>query len=250
MELQASLDEAITEIQNALNEFRPAPPPESKPSPPAEQPKWSKENHPAYQPGYRKPGAPASPVEQSPTPASYKVNDTVLAKWVSGDKAFYPARITSITGSSAAPIYIVTFNSYNNTDTVRGHDIKPVPNGSKKRKADDSPAPDSTPTASKNPGVISADADIDPDLASQVRKEPSKVSDGPPRPAKMPRKVKANKELEAGKSKWQEFTTKGKVAKASKKESMFRTGESHNARGEWPQHHGSGTRPVEGYLSL
>ena len=44
--------------------------------------------------------------------------------------------------------------------------------------------------------VISAAADIDPTLASQARKEPSKVSDGPTRPAKVPRKVKANKGLE------------------------------------------------------
>lgn len=175
---------------------------------------------------------PSSNVEEPQTPSSFKVNDTVLAKWVSGDKAFYPARITSITGSSAAPVYIVTFKSYGNSDTVRGNDIKPISNESKKRKADDSPATQSSPTVAANTGVISAAANINPDLASQVRKEPSKVSDGPPRPAKVPRKVKANKELEAGKNKWQEFTNKGKLAKTAKKESMFRTGESYNARGE------------------
>jgi len=59
------------------------------------------------------------------------------------------------------------------------------------------------------------------------------VSDGPPKPAKAPRKVKANKELEAGKNKWQDFTAKGKVGKVAKKESMFRTGEGVNARGEF-----------------
>ena len=49
----------------------------------------------------------------------------------------------------------------------------------------------------------------------------------------MPRKVKANKELEAGKSKWQDFAAKSKgLAKVAKKESMFRTGESVNARGK------------------
>ena len=63
------------------------------------------------------------------------------------------------------------------------------------------------------------------------------MSDGPTRPAKIPRKVKANKELEAGKSKWQQFSAGGGVKKgkgaavtAGKKESMFRTGDGVNAR--------------------
>jgi survival-of-motor-neuron-related-splicing factor 30 len=47
----------------------------------------------------------------------------------------------------------------------------------------------------------------------------------------MLRKVKANKELEAGKTKWQDFSNKSKIGKAGKKESMFRTPEGINARG-------------------
>ena len=42
--------------------------------------------------------------------------------------------------------------------------------------------------------------------------------------------MKANKELEAGKNKWQDFSTKGKIGKVAKKESMFRTPEGVNAR--------------------
>jgi survival of motor neuron-related-splicing factor 30 len=229
--LRKEIEEAIAATESLIEELRPAPAPASKqePSLPTEKPKWSKENHPAFQPGYRKPGAPPPPEE--PTPVSYKVNDTVLAKWVSGDKAFYPARITSITGSSADPVYYVTFKSYGNTEALHGPDIKPMHNAeSKKRKADGSPVTSSTPTA---PNVISAAADINPALASAAKKEPSKVSDGPPKPAKAPKKIKANKELEAGKSKWQDFSTKGKLGKASKKESMFRTGDSVTARGKF-----------------
>lgn len=87
------------------------------------------------------------------------------------------------------------------------------------------------PIMPTNSNVISAAADIDPALASQAKKEPSKVSDGPTRPAKVPRKVKANKELEAGKSKWQDFASKGKFGKSTKKDSMFRTPDGVNARG-------------------
>ena len=192
--------------------------------------KWSKENHPAFQAGYRKPAAPQSPVEEPQAPTTFSVNDNVLAKWKSGDKAFYPARITSITGSSSKPVYIVTFKSYSTTETLSAHDIKAISSDSKKRKADGLPGTPSVSSIPTNSSVISAAANIDPTLASQAKKEPSKVSDGPVRPAKVPRKVKANKELEAGKNKWQDFSTKGKTGKVAKKESMFRTPEGVNAR--------------------
>jgi len=77
--------------------------------------------------------------------------------------------------------------------------------------------------------VISAAANINPALASQARKESSKASEGAERPAKASRKIARNKELEAGKNKWQDFNAK-KFGKGSKKESMFRTPEGVNAR--------------------
>ena len=230
----------------AAKKFPPSPNPHQQQSQPAAPEKWSKEKHPAYQAGYRPP-PPQSPItdELPPpppqNPATFSVNDTVLAKWKTGDRSFYPARITSITGSAAKPVYIVTFKSYSTTETLSAHEIKPLThpssnaNDAKKRKADASSPSAPTTTSPSNSGVISAAADIDPHLASQARREPSKVSDGPIRPAKVPRKVKANKELEAGKSKWQEFSTKGKGGKGGgvvgKKESMFRTPEGVNARG-------------------
>jgi survival of motor neuron-related-splicing factor 30 len=196
--------------------------------------KWSKKDHPAYQAGYRKNEAePAS--EETQPQISFQVNDTVLARWKTGDGSFYPARITSITGSASKPVYIVTFKSYSTTETLSAKDIKAVAGeSSKKRKADGTPGavvPSLLPAPPFNPNVISAAANVDPALASQARQEPSKVSDGPARPAKLPRKVKAGKELEAGKSKWQDFSSKGKLSKVAKKESMFRTPDGVNARG-------------------
>ena len=162
---------------------------------------------------------------------AFTVNDTVLAKWKSGDKAMWPAKIVSMTGSSSKPVYLVKFKAGGDTETVFAHEIKAIANDSRKRKADGMPGTPASPATPSNPNIISAAADIDPTLASQARREPSKVSDGPARPAKVPRKVKANKELEAGKNKWQEFSTKGKGGKAAKKESMFRTPDGVNARG-------------------
>ncbi len=205
----------------------------SRPEPAPVTQKWSKENHPAFQPGYKRPGATTSPVEEPEAPTTLAVNDTVLAKWKSGDKAFWPAKITSITGSSTKPVYIVTFKNYGTTETLLAHELKAIASESKKRKADGTPVgTPSIPALKANPSVISAAANIDPALASQVKKEPSKVGDGPARPAKVPRKVKANKELEAGKNKWQDFTAKGKMGKVAKKDSMFRTPDGVNARGQ------------------
>lgn len=237
--LKSELEEVITLTNTAIAELKPAPAsqPAKKSSPPPVKEKWSKENHPAYQAGYKPP--PPPPEEPAAAPVSFKVNDTVSARWKSGDGSFYPARITSITGSSSNPVYIVTFKSYATTETLREKDIRPLASDdSRKRKADASgpsgisSAAPTPPPPSANPGVISAAANVNPELAIQARKEPSKVSDGPPRPAKMPRKVKANKELEAGKAKWQDFATKGKMGKAAKKDSMFRTPDGVNARGE------------------
>lgn len=231
--LKAELEEVVSLTESAIAELKPASDPTHstarQSSTPQVKEKWSKENHPAYQAGYRKP---EPEPEEANTPATFAVNDTVSARWKSGDGGFYTARITSITGSSSNPVYIVTFKNYGNTETLKAKDIKPLSTDARKRKADGISGSSTPIPAPSNPNVISAAASVDPTLAQQARKEPSKVSDGPIRPAKIPRKVKANKELEAGKNKWQDFAAKAKGGKfGSKKESMFRTGESVNARG-------------------
>ncbi|KAI0026112.1 hypothetical protein F4780DRAFT_785233 [Xylariomycetidae sp. FL0641] len=226
--LKAELDDALALLNETLAELKPtkAPPPKPKaPSPPPAPEKWSRENHPAF-----KKTAPVEEKEPEIGPVNYKVNDNIMAKWVSGDKAFYPARITSITGSSTAPIYVVKFKNYDTTEQLRAKDIRPI---AQKRKADGTPAnaaspfsapaqPPPPPSTSAMPGVISAAASINPELAQKSREEAAKgAADVKPKA----KKIKATKELEAGKNKWQEFNTKSKFAKAnkSKKDSMFRT---------------------------
>ncbi|KAI0407279.1 hypothetical protein F4802DRAFT_48210 [Xylaria palmicola] len=241
LSLKAELDDALSLLSESLAELKPAKAPSksqaaaqppSPPSPPPVQEKWSRENHPAF----KKPPPPEEK-DVDAGPVNYKVNDTVMAKWLSGDKAFYPARITSITGSSTAPIYVVKFKSYDTTEQLRAKDIRPV---AQKRKADGTPvntpspfaAPNQPPTPSSmaaNPGVISAAASINPELAQKSRDEAlGNVGDGKPKA----KKIKAKKELEAGKNKWQEFNNKSKFAKTSKskKDSMFRTPEGVHGR--------------------
>jgi survival-of-motor-neuron-related-splicing factor 30 len=148
-----------------------------------------------------------------------------MAKWLSGDKGFYPARITSITGSSTDPIYIVKFKSYDNTETLRSRDIRPISN---KRKAEGPASASSTPVATTPaPGVVSsAGATMYPEAKKES--EADKDAAKPPKP----KKIKAKKELEAGKSKWQDFNAKSKFGKSNKKDSMFRTPEGIHGRGK------------------
>ncbi|PNH36478.1 hypothetical protein VD0002_g9931 [Verticillium dahliae] len=255
--LQAELQEMISLIDESLAELKPkqAPQPAAPvkaPTPtPPEPEKWSRENHPAFKKttttaAAAAAAAPAPPAEDeaAAAQATYNVNDTVLAKWVTGDKGFYPARITSITGSSTARVYIVKFKSYDTTETLRAKDIRPVSN---KRKADGTPAAAAAAaaaaataspaassfaaagsSASHNGIVTSASASIYPE--QQARLDAEKLGgDAVAKPPKA-KKIKANKELEKGKSKWQEFSSKSKFGKTQKKDSMFRTPEGVHGR--------------------
>lgn len=229
------LNESLADLQQAAAAPAPAPPPPSQKPSSEEAPKWSRENHPAF-----KKAAAVEPVAEdqdaAAAPVVYQVNDNVLARWMSGDKGFYPARITSVTGSKTAPIYTVRFKSYDTVETVRGKDIKPVaaaatgaaaePAGGQKRKA--APAGDGI--------VLSAGQELYPHAVEQKRQE-AEGKKGADKYDELGRpkfkKIKAKKELEAGKNKWQEFTAKGKGGKTAKKESMFRTPEGPGGRGEF-----------------
>lgn len=217
----------------------------SPPPPPAPE-KWSRENHPAFKKQAQAEkeraeaaaAAAAAATAAAEAPIHYAVNDTVLAKWVSGDKGFYPARIMSVTGSSTDPIYVVRFKSYDETETLRARDIKPATN---KRKADGGPASGAggaaaspiTPGTPSFPPVGSNDGIV---LTSAPSVYPQAADDkaGEEKPAKKFKKIKATKELEKGKNAWQNFTAKGKVGKIAKKDSMFRTPDGAHGRGMCP----------------
>jgi survival of motor neuron-related-splicing factor 30 len=223
------LDESIADLNPTITAPpKPAPVQQAPPPPPPEE-KWSRENHPAF----KKAAPPAEDKEpEAAQVISYQVNDTVMAKWLSGDKGFYPARITSVTGSKTAPIYTVKFKSYDTTETLRIKDIRPV--AAQKRKADGAPVapgvpppPPTTQPLSPRPGAPVASGSgavlsAAPSLYPQVPKPEGELGeDGKPKPKF--KKIKANKELEKGKNKWQEFNQKGKLGKSAKKDSMFRT---------------------------
>lgn len=207
------LDESIAELKQKQAP-KPAP---KQPSPPPEPEKWSRENHPAF-----KKAAPPPPEEKDDSPVTYQVNDMVMAKWMSGDKGFYPAKITSITGSASARVYVVKFKSYDATETLRSRDIRPISN---KRKAEEPAAPPTASAGPPQPGFVSS-------AGATTYPNANKDGNADAKPPK-PKKIKAKKELEAGKTKWQDFNAKSKFGKSQKKDSMFRTPEGIHARGSF-----------------
>lgn len=223
---QTELDEAHREQQSTL-QIHQAPPPAPVPAQPE---KWSRENHPAFQ---NKKAAAVPPAVEAAAPVVFRTGDWILARRIKGDKLFHSARILAITGSSANPLYNVKFKDTGETESgLRKEAIKPVPND-KKRKAEvfDSPVP--AASASPAAGIISAGPNIDLAL-TQAKKEPSKVSDGPTRPAKPPKVLKGQGALKKSKQAWNDFQAK---QGGRKKESMFRTGEGVNARGKLDTRH-------------
>lgn len=244
------INESIADIAPSKKSTTPAAPSKAKapaPPPPQAPEKWSRENHPAFKKQAQEEKAraeaetaAAAAAAAAEIPINYAVNDTVLAKWASGDKGFYPARITAVTGSSTQRMYTVRFKTYDTVETLRARDIKPTTN---KRKADgtaaaggpssaDSPTTPGTATfpsvnstaATSNNGIVLQSA---PSVYPQAEQAPA---DGE-KPAKKFKKIKATKELEKGKNKWQEFNNKGKFGKAAKKDSMFRTPDGVHGRG-------------------
>lgn len=63
----------------------------------------------------------------SATPAfTWSAGDECVAKY-SGDGNWYPARVISVGGSTENPVYSIVFRGYNNTELVKGSEIKSLP---------------------------------------------------------------------------------------------------------------------------
>ncbi|KAK6503187.1 hypothetical protein TWF481_008217 [Arthrobotrys musiformis] len=207
LELKKELEELISLTETIAKEQAPAPA-----AAPAPQSTFNNRKRPAE--------SAAETTSNGVTPTvTYNVGDQVQARWISGDGALYPARITTVTGSSKNPVYVVSFTGYDNTtETLTAKDIRP--NTNKKPRV--SPPVEVVPT---NTAVISQAPTLNPGALEAGKKE----KDGEAGGKKAARKVRAMKELNESKSKWQAFAAKGvkssKSGKAKKigEGSMFRT---------------------------
>lgn len=224
--------------KQATNVPPPPPPPSSTDS---AQPKFDLSKHPKFTKSAA--DGPPPPSSDDTLPTIFNVKDIVQAKY-SGDKQWYQATIISKTGSASDPVYTVVFKGYDDHETKRKHEIRPLENP-KKRKADGPPAaPDlqmpAVPKPSIHDGpVISAEPSIDKSLM-QAKREPSRVSDGPTRMLPEKKKLKGGKALDRSKAKWNDFQKTGPKAKTAfnapkAKESMFRTTDSPTTKGMLPR---------------
>lgn len=267
IELRESIEQFVELQTTSINELKAldassappttsaAPPPPSPPPPPPPPPEtdqWSRDQHPAFKKsGDRHPQSQpdSSNAATPPPPVTFKVNDTVSAKWLAGDKRFYDAKITAISGKSTDPVYTVVFLVDNSTGTVRQHEVRPLQDPSKPSTTDPTTSiPSAGPasstsgsfnsgTFSSTPGQPSSQPQLNPgfkkgkpgsgaagNTASTSTAE-TPLDPSAPQPA---RKIRNKRELEDGKNKWQQFK-KSKVG--ARKESIFRTGDSVTARG-------------------
>lgn len=229
----------INALKSAQRDTSAVPPP-----PPAGDgntaPKFDMSKHPKFRKASPEQGAPPPPPEETYN-AVFNTGDSVVAKY-SADKQWYPATIISKTGSSADPVYTVSFTGYSEKETKRKHEVRAAEN--KKRKAE-SALSSNAPPAPSSPVVIghvtSGAASIDTTLVQQ--REPSKVSDGPTRMQPAPKKLKGTKALEKNKSSWGDWQKNGPKkaivgapSKKLSKDSMFRTPDmaNLNAKGNAP----------------
>lgn len=149
-------------------------------------------------------------------PESHKVGDIVSAKWVSGDGAYYPAKVSEVTGSSSHPYYTVQFLKWEDTiQTLPGYHLR-VLTDDKKRKA---VAVEREPVPKK----------VDP-AAREAAEE------------KKRRKLVEKQELERQQKNWQNFAARGPKKRTGAvgksvpigSNSMFKTPETHQGRGNIP----------------
>nr|GAT54921.1 predicted protein [Mycena chlorophos] len=65
----------------------------------------------------------ANPANKAHT---WAAGDECLAKY-SGDGSYYPARITTVGGSTDNPVYNIVFKGYNTTEQAKASELKPLP---------------------------------------------------------------------------------------------------------------------------
>ncbi|KAE8227168.1 hypothetical protein CF319_g359 [Tilletia indica] len=155
----------------------------------------------------------------------YAAGEEVSAKY-SGDGRWYPARITSVSGSVHNRMYSVVFKGYNTTELLPSSDMRPSKNAPAQHTA---VVPTSAPSASGFPSSTTTDlaSPMQPDGTPKTR-----AIDPNAEKERKKRRVEKSKERHATKAAeqqtkqqaWQKFAKKksGAIAGVGGK-SMFRT---------------------------
>jgi len=111
--LKEELESLIDLIKQSI-----APTPSSAPPPPAPVPSTSKSASTSTT---------TTSTSESKPKKVWKSGDDCSARYT-GDGKWYPAKITSVAGSTEAPIYTVIFKGYDTPETVTQKDLRPASN--------------------------------------------------------------------------------------------------------------------------
>lgn len=152
-------------------------------------------------------------------PVSFSTGDTVEAQWT--DRAWYKAKIRSVLGSTSAPKYLVKFIEYDESITVDGAAVRPLPS-KRKREPEPVAVTNQTVPVTSTPHVISGPAFVNPN-AQATKTDMTEEEAG-----KKKSRIANKGQLKKRQSNWQDWQSK----KPGKKESMFRTSTEAGSRGK------------------
>ncbi|KAL7005238.1 hypothetical protein EMMF5_005211 [Cystobasidiomycetes sp. EMM_F5] len=155
---------------------------------------------------------PTASSSHSHQPTSFTAGTDVLAKW-HVDGKMYPARIASISGSAADPVYTVIFTVDKSTEVVRSGDVKALSENRKRAYANMEESTGSSSTTS---------TDKDAKKAKKIEKKAVKEDERKQRVA----------EQVAKQSSWQNFAKKAvkKGYQGVGGDSMFKTPDNPHGR--------------------
>lgn len=139
----------------------------------------------------------------------FNVGDIILAKWLTGDKQYYKAKVTSVTGSSHKPLYTVRFirKDIKIVETVNSDCVRTLPQNRNK-------SVNTVLKAQARPHIQAETSSI-----SKLQSADGGQSElGKTKPKHLPSKSQL---LDTNKQKWQEFTKKGlKMGKGIKSKKL------------------------------
>jgi survival-of-motor-neuron-related-splicing factor 30 len=162
-------------------------------------------------------------VVESKKKQAFRVGDVILARWLSGDKQYYQAKITSVTGSSHNPMYTVRFTrkDIKSVETVNSDCVRPLlqNRGNSASVTKESQfKPSFQAELTSTPNDHTARTRPTSSLESGRPVNDTALSDKAKKPSHLPSKAQL---LDTNKQKWQQFTKKGlKMGKGVKSKKL------------------------------
>ncbi|EEB07806.1 splicing factor Spf30 [Schizosaccharomyces japonicus yFS275] len=165
-----------------------------------------------------------------------KPGDLLMARWLSGDKAYYPAKVIAVSGAREWKKYTVKFIDYPNTETVPIDCVKLLPESKKRNIEITQPRNLALPPPPPPPSKPVNMPPPPPPPSSAQPSAPYTTSNVASYTQKMQKHLKPKAALEASQNSWKQFAARGvKAGRVGKRKkigetSIFRSPEGLNGR--------------------